>query len=67
MAVGRAFEVPGLRNVEVHGPHFHNGGMVSLEQAVAFYDRRGDFSSRCVHVQLTDSSARRARQTSRSP
>ncbi len=44
VATDGAFKVPGLRNVELTGPYFHNGGMVSLEQAVEFYDRRGDFS-----------------------
>lgn len=32
-----------LRNVELTGPHFHNGGASSLLQVVEFYDRGGNF------------------------
>jgi hypothetical protein len=35
--------VPGLRNVELTGPHFHNGGQATLMQVVDFYNRGGDF------------------------
>lgn len=42
VAVDGAFKTPGLRNVELTGPYFHNGGQASLEQVVAFYDRGGD-------------------------
>lgn len=38
-----AFRVPGLRNVELTGPYFHNGGQATLEQVVQFYARNGDF------------------------
>ena len=38
-----AFKSPGLRNVELTGPYFHNGGQATLEQVVAFYARNGDF------------------------
>jgi cytochrome c peroxidase len=41
-AVDGAFKVPGLRNVALTGPYFHNGSRSSLEQVVAFYDRGGD-------------------------
>lgn len=41
-AVDGAFKVPTLRNVELTGPYFHNGGQATLEQVVAFYDRGGD-------------------------
>jgi cytochrome c peroxidase len=41
-AVDGAFKVPGLRNVELTGPYFHNGGQATLEQVVQFYDRGGD-------------------------
>jgi cytochrome c peroxidase len=37
------FKTPGLRNVELTGPYFHTGGSATLTQAMAFYDRRGDF------------------------
>lgn len=44
VAVEGSFKVPGLRNVELTGPYFHNGGMLTLRQAVEFYDRGGDFN-----------------------
>jgi cytochrome c peroxidase len=42
-AVSGAFQIPGLRNVELTGPYFHNGGQATLEQVVEFYTRGGDF------------------------
>jgi cytochrome c peroxidase len=42
-AVMGAFKTPGLRNVELTGPYFHNGGQATLEQVVQFYSRGGDF------------------------
>jgi hypothetical protein len=38
-----AFKTPGLRNVELTAPYFHNGGQATLEQVVDFYSRGGDF------------------------
>ncbi|MEH2330076.1 cytochrome-c peroxidase [Nostoc sp.] len=38
-----AFKAPGLRNVELTAPYFHNGGQGTLEQVVDFYNRGGDF------------------------
>ncbi|MEH2055368.1 MAG: cytochrome c peroxidase [Nostoc sp.] len=38
-----AFKAPGLRNVELTAPYFHNGGQATLEQLVDFYNRGGDF------------------------
>jgi cytochrome c peroxidase len=43
VAVDGAFKVPGLRNVALTGPYFHNGGEASLEDVVEFYDRRGNY------------------------
>src|SRR2546422_1008295 len=40
-----AFKTPGLRNVELTAPYFHNGGMLTLEQVVEFYNRGGDFAN----------------------
>jgi cytochrome c peroxidase len=40
-----AFKAPGLRNVELTGPYFHNGGKATLMQVVDFYNRGGDFAS----------------------
>lgn len=36
-------KVPTLRNVELTGPYFHNGGQGTLEQVIDFYNRGGDF------------------------
>jgi cytochrome c peroxidase len=41
--VDGAFKIPGLRNSELTGPYFHNGGQLTLAQVVEFYDRQGDF------------------------
>lgn len=41
-AVDGSFKVPTLRNVELTGPYFHNGGQSTLEQVVDFYNRGGD-------------------------
>ncbi len=38
-----AFKSPGLRNVELTGPYFHDGGQATLEQVMDFYGRNGDF------------------------
>ena len=43
-AVDGAFKVPGLRNVALTAPYFHNGGQATLAQVVEFYDRGGDFT-----------------------
>jgi cytochrome c peroxidase len=43
--VGRmgSAKVPALRNVELTGPYFHNGGKLTLRQVVNFYAHGGDF------------------------
>lgn len=38
-----AFKTPGLRNIELTAPYFHNGGQLTLRQVVDFYNRGGDF------------------------
>ncbi|MBK5277180.1 MAG: hypothetical protein JJE30_19295 [Desulfuromonadales bacterium] len=38
-----AFKTPGLRNVELTPPYFHNGDALTLDQVVEFYTRGGDF------------------------
>ncbi|MBK7643761.1 MAG: hypothetical protein IPJ19_12070 [Planctomycetes bacterium] len=38
-------KVPGLRNVELRAPYFHNGRMATLEDVIEFYDRGGDFNA----------------------
>lgn len=47
-----AFKVPSLRNIELTAPYFHNGGELSLRDAVRFYNRGGNF--REANVQLID-------------
>jgi cytochrome c peroxidase len=42
-AVDGAFKTPGLRNIELTAPYFHNGGTLTLAQVVDFYNRGGDF------------------------
>jgi len=46
VAADGAFKVPGLRNVALTAPYFHNGGQLTLAQVVEFYDRGGDFRDR---------------------
>lgn len=41
--VDGAFNAPGLRNVELTAPYFHNGGQSTLAQVIDFYSRGGDF------------------------
>ena len=41
-AIDGSFKVPSLRNVELTGPYFHNGGQATLEQVIDFYNRGGD-------------------------
>lgn len=36
-------KAPGLRNAEITGPFFHNGGASTLKQVVEFYTRGGNF------------------------
>lgn len=38
-----AFKTPGLRNIEMTAPYFHNGGQRTLAEVVDFYNRGGDF------------------------
>jgi mono/diheme cytochrome c family protein len=42
-AVDSTIKTPGLRNVELTGPYFRNGGMVSLREVVDFSARGSDF------------------------
>ncbi|MUL36885.1 cytochrome C peroxidase [Gloeocapsopsis sp. AAB1 = 1H9] len=43
VAVDGAFKTPGLRNIELTAPYFHNGGQLTLRQVIDFYNRGGDF------------------------
>jgi hypothetical protein len=38
-----SFKAAQLREVELTGPYFHNGGKLTLRQVIDFYDRGGDF------------------------
>jgi hypothetical protein len=38
-----SFKAPQLRNVELTGPYFHNGGNLTLRQQLDFYLRGGNF------------------------
>jgi len=38
-----SFKTSALRNVELNGPYFHNGGKSTLRQVVEFYDDGADF------------------------
>ena len=37
-----AFKTPGLRNIGLTPPYFHNGGEATLEGVVEFYNRGGN-------------------------
>jgi cytochrome c peroxidase len=41
--VDGSFKTPGLRNVELTPPYFHNGDSLTLDQVVEFYTRGGNF------------------------
>lgn len=44
-----AMRTPGLRNVGLRAPYFHNGSAQTLEEVVAFYNRGGDFNAPNKH------------------
>ena len=44
-SVAGTFKTSTLRNVELTGPYFHNGGKATLRQVVSFYKRGGDFAN----------------------
>jgi cytochrome c peroxidase len=44
-AVDGSFKTSSLRNVELTGPYFHNGGKATLRQVVELYDAGGDFGN----------------------
>jgi cytochrome c peroxidase len=46
--VDGSFKTPALRNVELTGPFFHNGGKATLTQVVQFYNRGGDFANQNI-------------------
>jgi hypothetical protein len=48
IAANGAFKTPGLRNVELTAPYFHNGGQRTLREVVDFYNRGGDFGAQNI-------------------
>ena len=42
--IAGAFKTPILRNVTLTAPYFHNGGQLTLQQVLEFYNRGGDFA-----------------------
>lgn len=56
LAIFGAFKTPGLRNVELTGPYFHNGGKATLMQVIDFYNRGGDFGAQ--NAPVTDPTVR---------
>lgn len=51
-AVQGAFKVPGLRNVALTAPYFHNGGELTLRQVLDFYSRGGSFTNSELHPDM---------------
>lgn len=49
IAVNGMFKTPTLRNVELTGPYFHNGGAATLHQVVEFYNRGGNFHDQNIN------------------
>ncbi len=49
IAVNGAFKTSTLRNIELTGPYFHNGGTRTLRDAVAFYVRGADFKNQNIN------------------
>ena len=44
------FKIPGLRNIELTGPYFHNGCKLTLDEVIDFYSRGGDFPNAGIGV-----------------
>ncbi len=40
-----AMKTPGLRNLQLRAPFFHNGRMSSIAEVINFYNRGGDFNA----------------------
>ena len=52
VAVNGTFKTPGLRNVELSGPFFHNGGEMTLRQVVQMYSRGGNFAEATLDKEI---------------
>jgi cytochrome c peroxidase len=53
-ATAGSFKAPGLRNVELTGPFFHNGGAANLMQVLDHYTRGGSFNERNIATLAPD-------------
>jgi cytochrome c peroxidase len=49
VAVDGSFKTPGLRNIALTAPYFHNGGQRTLKEVVDFYNRGGDFREQNIN------------------
>ncbi|MGH9565354.1 MAG: hypothetical protein ACRD4F_02210, partial [Candidatus Angelobacter sp.] len=54
IASGGFIKAPQLRNVALTAPYFHNGGQLTLEQVVEFYNRGGDFNNFTSELKYMD-------------
>jgi len=53
-AMRGSFKTPGLRNVELTGPFFHNGSAATLAQVIDLYVRGGNFRERNIATVAPD-------------
>jgi cytochrome c peroxidase len=54
LAADGTFKIPGLRNVELTAPYFHNGGELTLLDVVNFYARGGNLGGATNPIQTRD-------------
>jgi cytochrome c peroxidase len=54
LAADGTFKIPGLRNVELTAPYFHNGGELTLLDVVNFYARGGNQGGATNPIQTRD-------------
>jgi cytochrome c peroxidase len=54
LAADGTFKIPGLRNVELTAPYFHNGGELTLLDVVSFYARGGNQGGASNPIQTRD-------------
>ena len=54
LAADGTFKIPGLRNVELTAPYFHNGGEATLIDVIRFYARGGNRGGATNPIQTRD-------------
>jgi cytochrome c peroxidase len=54
LAADGTFKIPGLRNVELTAPYFHNGGESTLLDVITFYARGGNQGGASNPIQTRD-------------